>query len=773
MRLSAFKDCKRVFKLMGDDYVSIKFESATNVCLVAGDYLYLPSYGRFVLTKDYRPKLKTGNAGFQYDIQFDAAYKAWGNKILKFSPSAGASETSFTLTAPIGQHARIILENLRSLGYCHYGDGSDYVAVCDGSIDSVAKAITYQSLSILDAIAEIAKQFDTEWWVENNEIHFGKCYRNTGERIFEPGVNVEEVTPSSSGEQAATRVYAFGSDKNIPKDYRKDLYFENGLDGEDAVEDKKRPIYPSYLLKKQEEEVGELDIVTDTKYTRTILKNLRDKDYHLYCKADAFKDKIYLRQGDYCFSPQGFAVNMPINPDAVRLRKEDAVYDKFRLTVQYDFGLHTDKGTETLSRSFTYDSKDPKITSAFHMEKFSLNYPITSIRITLWYYIYTDGVYELAIKIPDKDKKEEPLGMKGKVSFTNQVVPQEIKDISIELYHGDDTTAQWLDAGNWSRIDGCVADCSKYPLRITVPGTTVAKGTKYRIPDIVKRCVPASFYSPVMGTEIVANGVVTNRLMLPVDTPYVDVEEGLDDARVIEKVVTFEEEYPKLDLYVTDVESYESTVTNEDGGKQTETFFRIKDSQFYFDPDWMLDGQKLHVVFSSGLLNGMDFEVQYKSEGEWFELIANENYGRKLPDTVLCPSDDTDNGTEDGVALRQGDRFALYGWDTRCAGDTGMVLKAEEKLLAKTRRYVEKMRIDPSDYNCSMMSDYMELRGKTADGWLFPFNVGDRIVLRCPAYFPDGERKSRVIGYELDLAQPYKSSKITLGDKPNYSKFGR
>lgn len=772
MRLSAFKDCKRVFKLMGDDYVSIKFESATNVCLVAGDYLYLPSYGRFVLTKDYRPKLKTGNAGFQYDIQFDAAYKAWGNKILKFSPSAGASETSFTLTAPIGQHARIILENLRSLGYCHYGDGSDYVAVCDGSIDSVAKAITYQSLSILDAIAEIAKQFDTEWWVENNEIHFGKCYRNTGERIFEPGVNVEEVTPSSSGEQAATRVYAFGSDKNIPKDYRKDLYFENGLDGEDAVEDKKRPIYPSYLLKKQEEEVGELDIVTDTKYTRTILKNLRDKDYHLYCKADAFKDKIYLRQGDYCFSPQGFAVNMPINPDAVRLRKEDAVYDKFRLTVQYDFGLHTDKGTETLSRSFTYDSKDPKITSAFHMEKFSLNYPITSIRITLWYYIYTDGVYELAIKIPDKDKKEEPLGMKGKVSFTNQVVPQEIKDISIELYHGDDTTAQWLDAGNWSRIDGCVADCSKYPLRITVPGTTVAKGTKYRIPDIVKRCVPASFYSPVMGTEIVANGVVTNRLMLPVDTPYVDVEEGLDDARVIEKVVTFEEEYPKLDLYVTDVESYESTVTNEDGGKQTETFFRIKDSQFYFDPDWMLDGQKLHVVFSSGLLNGMDFEVQYKSEGEWFELIANENYGRKLPDTVLCPSDDTDNGTEDGVALRQGDRFALYGWDTRCAGDTGMVLKAEEKLLAKTRRYVEKMRIDPSDYNCSMMSDYMELRGKTADGWLFPFNVGDRIVLRCPAYFPDGERKSRVIGYELDLAQPYKSSKITLGDKPNYSKFG-
>lgn len=45
------KGSKRVFKLMGDDYVTLKFSVATPIYFKLGDYVDIQGFGRFELVK--------------------------------------------------------------------------------------------------------------------------------------------------------------------------------------------------------------------------------------------------------------------------------------------------------------------------------------------------------------------------------------------------------------------------------------------------------------------------------------------------------------------------------------------------------------------------------------------------------------------------------------------------------------------------------------------------------------------------------------------------
>lgn len=79
--------------------------------------------------------------------------------------------------------------------------------------------MSYDNINILDACFEMAKKWDCECWVTENIIHFGRC--ESGDAVdFEIGKNVQEMSLSESQSTYATRIYAFGSTRNIPADYR-------------------------------------------------------------------------------------------------------------------------------------------------------------------------------------------------------------------------------------------------------------------------------------------------------------------------------------------------------------------------------------------------------------------------------------------------------------------------------------------------------------------------------------------------------------------------
>lgn len=216
------------FELMQSHYCKLSFKLGSAIYFKMGDFI-VTDYGRFELVDNVKPK-DDGNLGYSYELEFDAYYRKWKNKRLKYMPNSGSPEGTFTLTSNIITHANIIKDNLDFLAKAsksylydpnYTGKGSDYTFVVDASVDSTkSKVITYSNSSILDAIANIAQTFECEWWVEGNLVHFGTC-ENTNEVVdFKDGENIVSMSSSQSQASYANRVYAFGAARNLPSGYK-------------------------------------------------------------------------------------------------------------------------------------------------------------------------------------------------------------------------------------------------------------------------------------------------------------------------------------------------------------------------------------------------------------------------------------------------------------------------------------------------------------------------------------------------------------------------
>lgn len=210
-------------QLMDHHYVILKFSTEKPVYFEIGDSVEIPDFGYFELTSAYFPKYNDSTEGYDYELQMDAYYMAWKNKICKYRPQYGANETSFKLTTSVAVHLNVILGNLKALGYKYNGldFAVDYTTYNKGAFDVDKRFyIEYGSISILDAINAICDEnaLDCEWWVDGNIIYLGYC-EMTGQVTFEQGVNMLSMSYSESKSSYITRLYAFGSDKNIPTGY--------------------------------------------------------------------------------------------------------------------------------------------------------------------------------------------------------------------------------------------------------------------------------------------------------------------------------------------------------------------------------------------------------------------------------------------------------------------------------------------------------------------------------------------------------------------------
>lgn len=278
-------------------------------------------------------------------------------------------------------------------------------------------------------------------------------------------------------------------------------------------------------------------------------------------------------------------------------------------------------------------------------------------------------------------------------------------------------------------------------------------------------------YRPV-DESVVVNGIVQKRLMMPTGVPYVDAYLDMTTEEAVEDVVIFDDIYPRRTGTMSSVTPVERTenVENEDGSttQQKYTVYQFKDTGITFSKDYILPGEELRIVFQTGAMAGMDFAVTFNpdnlpeklEDGSWnpqaqlWEIVRNEDYGRMLPADTLIPVN--------------GDTYNLYGFDSTSPVFEDMIKRAEEELEEKAKEYVEKTKIDPNTYPCTMMSDYMYNDGNVRTN---EFTVGARINLINPAYFENG-RVSRVIGFEFDLDIPYSSPTFTIGETASYSRIG-
>ena len=211
------KSSKRKFTLMKEDFILLKFSLKSPVFFKLGDWTEDTRFGRFELCDLYKPKYNRKTGAYDYELQLDAYYWKWKNKIFKYTPETAGQEASWNLTAPLDVQAGIVLRNLKALGYTY--KGQDFVFSIDSTVENKSQLMSYDNINILDACFEMAKKWDCECWVTENIIHFGRC--ESGDAVdFEIGKNVQEMSQSESRSTYATRIYAFGSTRNIPADYR-------------------------------------------------------------------------------------------------------------------------------------------------------------------------------------------------------------------------------------------------------------------------------------------------------------------------------------------------------------------------------------------------------------------------------------------------------------------------------------------------------------------------------------------------------------------------
>ena len=305
---------------MKEDYISIVFSLETPVQLEIGDNVDYEGSLYYITDKVY-PTFNTSNGGYDYTLRLESHYYRWKNHIL-FYDRQGNKEASWSLTRSPEAHLSIVVSNLRAIGFTF--KGKEYQAIVDSTVDPVAKFVQYNNTNIIDALTKIAEAWECEWWVDGDKIYLG--HLEHGEPVnLEIGKEISSMSRSQSQDIFATRLYAFGSSRNLPSDYRKG---ETGAVVEGVVQ--KRLMLPAgtpyvdVIEGLEEEQVVEAVIIFEDIYprvtgtiTEVIPKEITDEDDSgdpITFTVYRFKDANLTFKKEYILSGQDLHVIFQTGP---------------------------------------------------------------------------------------------------------------------------------------------------------------------------------------------------------------------------------------------------------------------------------------------------------------------------------------------------------------------------------------------------------------------------------------------------------------------------
>lgn len=219
------------------------------------------------------------------------------------------------------------------------------------------------------------------------------------------------------------------------------------------------------------------------------------------------------------------------------------------------------------------------------------------------------------------------------------------------------------------------------------------------------------------------------RLQLPGGQKYVDMNVEKYGVFHHYEEAAFSHIYPRRIGVVSNVR--ESSVKDNEG--KPYKIYWFKDSALPFNPNnYEIGGLVKHVVFQSGELNGRDFEVNYHTDTQEFEIITTWPYGDEvqMPGGHLIP--------------KEGDKYIL--WNIRMPDEYYGL--AEQEYLEAVKAFNAVHCIDTSVYKCPTHHVWIE-RNKVQ------LYVGLRIRLESRQYFPEtGFRRSRITRITRNVVQP-------------------
>ena len=751
---------KRHFLLMQEDYITLLFSLSNPVYFKLGDYVD-NELGIFELVDLYKPTYNTTTGAYDYELRLDAYYWKWKNKKFFYTPETTGREAAWNLTATLDTHLKVFLDNLKALGYKFREE--EFTYEIDSTVENTSKLVSYDNVNLIDALTQMAETWECEWWITEHVIHFGRCEYSSpvdfkaGDLTDTENVNVNSMTRSDSQTTYATRIYAFGSTRNIPSSYRKDLIFDvkevNGRNISDTSRPLKINYFPSRVTYKEDYTASSNE--GSGPFTPSYTEWTLDKTLASSAKG-----------GSYKVVSEGISINISTAVPQIGNRALLPAGD-YILKASYIYNVSGESkeviiGNQTVSLA---QNQQYEIVSKIQVpDTLVIDKNSSDLKVRVY------------VHVPAPASSELLSTFQAYVTYDINVYGGSSATTSVTFLSGANAGQTFAAVYNPDLLTGDAANIIQLP-----EGVTASLGNRYTINNIISGKVPDNYFSKD-DKEMTLNGVVQKRLMLPEGISYVDAYKysptgeriNIGDERyndpdnvempeeeAIEEIVIFEDEYPQYKGTISSV-SHDDKVDDND---KEYRIYNFKDTGLKnFTEDFRLDGEELHMIFQTGKLAGMDFAiniVESDNTGTTFEIVRNEDYGRFLPDDVLYPQT---AHMEDGEEV-PADTYILYGFDTAYISEQ-MLPDAEQNLLKKAKEYVKKSMIDPSTYDCEMDADFIYNKGN-----IRTYEVGAKINLINKAFFPEG-RQSRIIGFEWPLDIPYDHPIYTVGETASYSRIG-
>ena len=727
---------KRKFELMKDDYITLKFSLLNPISFKMGCYAEC-DFGRFEIIEDQKPSFNNSTGGYDYELKMEASYMKWKNKVFKYTPETGGNEAAWDLTAQLSYHLDIFLRNLKVWGF-QYG-GEDYEYEIDNDVNVDALVMHYSNTNLIDALTSLAEAANCEWWMEGKKICFGCCEKGEAVEIS-LGEEVETMSLSKSSGDYFTRIYAFGSTQNISSRYRKKLEFKVDKVSGNIIKDSIRRATPDMFMDK---------LVTYDEWDKKMSASGSMSMYGGEDNTNHMKGEVWTNPFEPEYKDVPYSIDMTgLSGTGGNISFDFSNYTgiQFNITLKFVSGDVSDF-VELYRSESQFISERNNSTYKAELEKsfrgsLQSSVPNGKIWLVLCLEAYKSPTSEQKFLIPyTVEGNIKGISEYGKVDTTLSVIEGEDHSVTIN--------PQYYPYDNDKASDISISS----PINI---------GEKFTLSGIVKLRVPLGYFdSDVDGLTV--NGVVQRRLMLPEGTPYIDVYPDMSPDEVIEGIVTFDYIYPRKVLSISSVE--EEMIDTTEGEEKKPTgmkvpVYTIKTTGLVgFDKSYVIS-EELTVTFQTGKLAGLTFGLRFlpdKSDGTstCFEIVANEDYGGRLPDTVMKPEANNE--------------FVMAGYDTEYVFEN-LVPEAEEELKTETEKYAEKIRNNIGTVSAKLMSDWSKARNETQDTPC-PFGVGQKVRVNNSSFFPS-PRTMRVLGYELALDIPWDSPVYTIGESASYSRLG-
>lgn len=208
-------DSRHINELMGDNYIKLSFYSTSLIEVPIGASV---NYNDEVYKMYQTPKVtKENSSSFRYDCTFYGLKSLLKNYIfVEQNNDKTNCRQSFTMTANPVEFIRMVISAIKE------NEGGYNVEIGDVTVDNSEKNISFDGVTIYDAINIIADEYGTEWNLRyyNNKYYldFGEQYITSETLVLDYGERKGlrsgvSITPESQPQ--IKRLWVQGTERNI------------------------------------------------------------------------------------------------------------------------------------------------------------------------------------------------------------------------------------------------------------------------------------------------------------------------------------------------------------------------------------------------------------------------------------------------------------------------------------------------------------------------------------------------------------------------------